>query len=134
MLAKYCGTSSVSLSTSLGTEGIVFSSGNVSKPAQKVVSLAPLIPLRPFTGSTVTTAPQLTWTAQKATAYYNVQLFHNGTRVLTGWPTKAAFSIPPGKLKPGTYVWFVWPAVKHGAAAPTFGTLIGRATFVYSGL
>ena len=109
-------------------------SGNVSKPAQKVVSLAPLIPLRPFTGSTVTTAPRLTWTAQNATAYYNVQLFHNGTRVLTGWPTQAAFSIPPGKLKPGTYVWFVWPAVKHGAAAPTFGTLIGRATFVYTGL
>jgi len=109
-------------------------SGNVSKPAQKVVSLAPLIPLRPFTGSTVTTAPRLTWTAQNATAYYNVQLFRNGTRVLTGWPTQAAFSIPPGKLKPGTYVWFVWPAVKHGAAAPTFGTLIGRATFVYKGL
>lgn len=109
-------------------------SGNVSKPAKKVVSLAPLIPLRPFTGSTVATAPRLTWTAQKATAYYNVQLFHNGTRVLTGWPTQAAFSIPSGKLKPGTYVWFVWPAVKHGAAAPTFGTLIGRATFVYKGL
>jgi hypothetical protein len=108
--------------------------GNVSKPAQKVVSLAPLIPLRPFTGSTVTTAPRLTWTGQKATAYYNVQLFHNGTRVLTGWPTQAAFSIPAGKLKPGTYVWFVWPAVKHGGGAPTFGTLIGRATFVYKGL
>ena len=45
-----------------------------------------------------------------------MQLFHNGTRVLTGWPTQAAFSIPAGKLKPGTYVWFVWPAVKHGAA------------------
>jgi hypothetical protein len=109
-------------------------SGNVSKPAQKVVSLAPLIPLRPFTGSTVTTAPRLTWTSQKATAYYNVQLFRNGTRVLTGWPSQAAFTIPAGKLKPGTYVWFVWPAIRHATGAPTFGTLIGRATFVYKGL
>jgi hypothetical protein len=63
-----------------------------------------------------------------------VQLFHNGTRVLTGWPSQAAFSIPPGKLKSGTYVWFVWPAVKHPTGTPTFGTLIGRATFVYKGL
>jgi hypothetical protein len=53
--------------------------------------------------------------------------------VLTGWPTRATFSIPPGKLKPGTYVWFVWPAVKRGRLAPTFGKLIGRATFVYTG-
>jgi hypothetical protein len=31
-------------------------------------------------------------------------------------------------------VWFVWPAVKHGTGDPTFGKLIGRATFVYKGL
>jgi hypothetical protein len=106
-------------------------SGNVSTPARKIVSLAPLIPLRPTTGSSVTTAPRLTWTAQKGTAYYNVQLFHNGTRVLTGWPTQAAFSLPAAKLKSGTYVWFVWPAITHSGAAATFGKLIGRATFLY---
>ena len=39
-------------------------SGNVSSPARKVVSLAPLIPLRPTTGSSVSTAPRLTWKAQ----------------------------------------------------------------------
>jgi hypothetical protein len=105
--------------------------GNVSSPARKVVSLAPLIPLRPTTGSAVNTAPRLTWKAQAAAAYYNVQLFHNGSRVLTAWPAQAAFAIPPGKLLPGTYVWFVWPAFKRGSAPPTFGRLIGRATFVY---
>ncbi len=106
-------------------------SGTISAPARKVVSLAPLIPLRPTTGSSVGTAPRLTWKPQTATAYYNVQLFHNGSRVLIGWPTHAAFSIPSGKLEPGTYVWFVWPAVRHSRVAPTFGKLIGRATFVY---
>lgn len=107
------------------------SSDNVSSPARKVVSLAPLVPLRPVTGSSVNAPPRLTWKAQTATAYYNVQLFRNGSRVLTGWPARAAFKLPAGKLKPGTYVWFVWPAVRHGKAAPTFGKLIGRATFVY---
>ena len=106
--------------------------GNFSSPAQKTVSLAPLIPLRPFTGSIVTASPRLTWTATKGAAYYNVQVFHSGTRVLSSWPTQPALSITPGKLgNPGTYVWFVWPAFRHGSAAPTFGKLIGRATFVY---
>jgi hypothetical protein len=106
-------------------------SGNFSSPARKVVSLAPLIPLRPTTGSSVSEAPRLTWKTKAGTAYYNVQLFHNGSRVLTGWPSRAAFSIPKGKLQPGTYVWFVWPAVRHAGKVPTFGKLIGRATFVY---
>ena len=106
---------------------------NYSSPARKVVSLAPLIPLRPTSGSSVNASPRLTWKPQTATAYYNVQLFHNGKRILTGWPTQAAFSIPAGKLEHGTYVWFVWPAVKHGSGVPTFGKLIGRATFLYTG-
>ena len=60
-----------------------------------------------------------------------MQLFHNGKRVLVDWPTRASYRIPSAKLEPGVYVWFVWPAVRHLGAAPTFGPLIGRATFVY---
>jgi hypothetical protein len=107
-------------------------SGNVSHAARKVVSLAALIPLRPLTGSVVRTAPVLTWKAKAGTTYYNVQLFRNGRRVLVGWPSGALYRVPAGWLVPGTYVWFVWPAVKAAGAAPTFGDLIGRATFVYS--
>jgi hypothetical protein len=130
---------STSVKLKVGATGYVAlfaydTSHNVSSPARKVVSLAPLIPLRPTSGSTVNTSPRLTWKAQAATAYYNIQLFRNGVRVLTGWPAQAAFTIPPGKLKPGTYVWFVWPAVKHAGGSPTFGKLIGRATFKYAGL
>jgi hypothetical protein len=106
--------------------------GNVSSPARKVVSLAPLIPLRPTTGSSINTAPRLTWKAQAGALYYNVQLYLNGSRVFTAWPDEAALNIPPGRLLPGTYVWFVWPAIKRGSTTPAFGKLIGRATFVYS--
>ena len=108
-------------------------SGNYSpKPLRTVVKLASLIPLRPLTGSVVRTAsPQLSWKATKGSSYYNVQVFLNGKRMLVGWPSKASYTIPPGKLKEGTYVWFVWPAVEHKGSSPTFGKLIGRATFSY---
>ena len=105
-------------------------SGSFSPPARKVVSLAPLIPLRPTTGSSLRAAPRLTWKPRGRTAYYNVQVFRNGSRVLTGWPSRPAFSIPKGELKPCTDVWFVWPAVRHPGKPATFGRLIGRATFV----
>jgi hypothetical protein len=108
-------------------------SENVSlKPARIVVKLASLIPLRPLNGSLVRTAtPLLTWKPFKGTKYYNVQLFVNGKRVLVGWPTKASYKIPAGKLQPGTYVWYVWPALRGKKGAASFGKLIGRATFRY---
>jgi hypothetical protein len=105
--------------------------GNVSLPARRTISPAAFGPLRPVSGSVVPAAPLLTWKAKAGTAYYNVQVFHNGRRVLVDWPSQASYRIPSAKLEPGTYVWFVWPAVKHKGAAPTFGALIGRATFVY---
>ena len=68
--------------------------GNVSAPARRTVSLASLIPLRPLTGSSVTTAPRMTWKAQEGIAYYNVQVYRNGRRILVGWPSKASFQLP----------------------------------------
>jgi hypothetical protein len=108
-------------------------SGNVSKPARRTVSLASLIPLRPLTGSKVVDAPRLTWKATDGTAYYNVQVFRNGKRIVTDWPAQASFQLPMVLLEPGTYTWFVWPALKGKGSAATFGDLIGRATFVYEG-
>ena len=108
-------------------------SGNVSKPARRTVSLASLIPLRPLTGSKVVAAPRLTWKATEGTAYYNVQVFRNGKRILTDWPSQASFTLPTTLLEPGTYTWFVWPALKGKGSSATFGDLIGRATFIYAG-
>jgi hypothetical protein len=106
-------------------------SGNVSAPARRTVSLASLIPLRPLTGSRVTSAPLMTWKPKAGTAYYNVQVFRNGKRILVGWPAQASYRLPAYLLEPGIYTWYVWPAIKHANATPTFGELIGRATFVY---
>jgi hypothetical protein len=109
------------------------SSGNVSAPVRRVVSLASLVPLRPLSGSSVSAAPLLAWKATKGASYYNVQLFRNGKRVLVAWPSQPSYRLPTGTLRPGTYVWFVWPALEATRATPRFGDLIGRATFVYSG-
>jgi hypothetical protein len=109
------------------------SAGNISAPARRTVSLASLIPLRPLTGSRVTSAPVMTWTPKQGTAYYNVQVFRNGKRILVGWPSSAFYRLPANLLERGIYTWYVWPAIKHAHAAPTFGDLIGRATFVYEG-
>jgi hypothetical protein len=106
-------------------------SGNVSRPARKDVSLASLIPLRPVTGSVVDSPPLLRWKAVPGVAYYNVQVFRKGRRVLTQWPSHASLRLPPGVLEDGTYTWFVWPALKGGKTGATFGDLIGRATFAY---
>jgi hypothetical protein len=126
---------SVSLKLRPGQTGYVAlfavdASGNVSKPARRTISLAALIPLRPISGSVVNAAPRLSWKPRAGSAYYNVQVFRNGTRVLVGWPQAASYDVPAGALTPGTYVWFVWPAVSRGGAAPSFADLIGRATFV----
>ena len=104
--------------------------GNVSAPARTKFSLAFLIPLRPLTGSVLQTVPELTWKAQKGSAYYNLQLFRNGERVLVVWPSHASYRIPRSTLLPGNYVWYVWPALRSGGSA-TFASLIGRATFTY---
>lgn len=107
------------------------SSGNVSAAARRVVSLASLVPLRPLSGSSVSAAPLLAWKPVKGVSYYNVQLFRNGRRVLTAWPSQPSWRIPAGTLLPGTYVWYVWPALAT-RATPRFAGLIGRATFVYA--
>jgi hypothetical protein len=104
--------------------------GAFSAPARTKVSLASLIPLRPLTGSVVQTTPLLTWKPKQGSAYYNLQLFRKGKRVLVVWPSRASYRIPAGTLTPGTYVWYVWPALRSGGTA-TFAHLIGRATFIY---
>lgn len=105
--------------------------GNLSPAARQVVSLAALVSLRPLSGSVLHTAPLLTWKPRAGAAYYNLQVFHDGKRVLVAWPTRASYSLTGLPLRQGTYVWFVWPALGARSAAPRFGTMIGRATFRY---
>jgi hypothetical protein len=104
-------------------------SGNVSRPARRLLALTSLVPR---SGSVLDAAPRLSWKARSGAAYYNVQVFRNGTRVFVGWPSRPSYRLPPGRLAPGTYVWFVWPALRRAGRTPVFGRPLGRATFVYA--
>jgi hypothetical protein len=72
----------------------------------------------------------LRWRAAPHATYYNVQLWLRGRKLLTKWPAKPSLRL--SHLRPGTYLWLVWPGrgprTKH-----MYGPLIGRSTFVVKG-
>ena len=52
----------------------------------------------------------LRWRPVRGAAFYNVIFWRDGARALDLWPTKATVRVPSGRLAPGRYQWFVYPA------------------------
>lgn len=52
----------------------------------------------------------LRWRPVRGAAFYNVIFWRDGARALDLWPTKATVRVPAGRLAPGRYQWFVYPA------------------------
>lgn len=117
--------------------------------ADSVTTAAPLAPapskpvltrpvLRsPRADARLSLPPLLTWSPAPSAAYYNVQLYRNGVKILTVWPRDPAFRLARSwryggrtiTLTPGRYRWYVWP----GYGSPTesrYGKLIGSRWFV----
>ena len=78
----------------------------------------------------------LAWRAVPRTTFYNVQLYRNGRKVLSRWPSRARFGLRRSwqhegrtfRLRPGVYTWYVWPG--YGTLAkPRFGKLLGQSSF-----
>ena len=78
----------------------------------------------------------LAWRAVPRTTFYNVQLYRNGRKVLSRWPSRAWFGLRRSwqhegrtfRLRPGVYTWYVWPG--YGTLAkPRFGKLLGQSSF-----
>jgi hypothetical protein len=77
--------------------------------------------------------PTLTWRARPRVKYYNLQLFRNGRKILSAWPTVAHYTLKPSwryhgrtyKLAAGRYRWYVWPG--YGPrAAHRYGRLLAK--------
>jgi large repetitive protein len=91
----------------------------------------------PAAGARVTRPPLLRWRTVPGAAYYNVQLYRAGRKVLTTWPTRPRLQLRSRwtlngreqRLKPGLYRWYVWPGFKRGSKR-SYGRLLGRSTFV----
>jgi hypothetical protein len=90
----------------------------------------------PATGEVITAPPLLAWRRVPRATYYNIQLFRNGHKILSAWPSRPRLQlhhrwIHRGRrmnLTSGTYVWFVWPGFGDLARAQ-YGPRLGRSTF-----
>jgi hypothetical protein len=56
-----------------------------------------------------------------------VILWRKGARALDLWPRRATVQIPVRRLPPGTYQWFVYPALRKDGP-PSYGPLTARGT------
>jgi hypothetical protein len=107
--------------------------GNV---ASATVTAVPRALTSPMPGKTLTHAPLLRWTPVRGAAYYNVQLFRGGHKVLSAWPVGTTLKLTrtwkfegrSHKLGKGTYRWYVWPGVGKRKNAK-YGKLLGGSSF-----
>jgi hypothetical protein len=90
----------------------------------------------PAAGRRARAGTVLRWLAQKHTAYYNLQLFRGGHKVLSTWPVHPSFRLPRSwsyggrsyRLTHGTYHWYVWPG-RGARALARYGPLLGTSSF-----
>jgi hypothetical protein len=93
--------------------------------------------LSPGAGSSLSRPPLLRWRRVARASYYNVQLFRNGRKVLSAWPTKPQYQLRSRwryrgqrhRLVHGTYRWLLWAGYGH-RSQHRYGKLLGRRTFV----
>jgi HYR domain-containing protein len=90
----------------------------------------------PKDGARLRKPPKLVWAADGEADYYNAQLLRNGVKILSVWPTKAAFTLHKSwkfqgrkyTLTRGMYRWYVWPG--FGARSLVdYGELLGSRSF-----
>jgi hypothetical protein len=90
----------------------------------------------PRNGSAIRRTPNFRWAAVRGASFYNIQLFHRGSKVLSAWPKRARQSLTRqwtylGRrhaLRKGAYVWYVWPAFGPRTKS-RYGQLLGEGTF-----
>jgi hypothetical protein len=109
--------------------------GNVSEPA--FTTARPSRVFTPQYGATLRPPVLIDWTSVRNATYFNLQLWRNGRKVLTVWPSRSRYSIPArwsfnGKryfLGREHYVVYVWPGFGPKAAA-RYGRLLGSTKFI----
>jgi hypothetical protein len=81
----------------------------------------------------------LRWKAQPGAEYYNLQLFRNGRKVLSVWPTRAQYTLHAAwrfggrtqRLAAGRYRWYVWPGYGR-RATHRYGRLHAKGALAIS--
>jgi hypothetical protein len=65
--------------------------------------------------------------------HFNAQLYRNGQKILSRWPTKPRLQLRSTwkeygrtyRLRPGVYTWIVWPAYTR----TRYGRMLGQSSF-----
>jgi hypothetical protein len=91
---------------------------------------------RPRDGGVIRVAPVLEWARVPRATYYNVQLWRNGRKILSRWPTRPSYELRMRwrfgghvrTLRDGTYLWYVWPGFGDRERG-RYGRMLGSATF-----
>jgi len=94
--------------------------------------------ISPPAGARVTSPPLLRWRPVRGARFYNVQLYRRGQKILTAWPGRARLRLHARwrnnghtfHLRPGTYIWLVWPAF-GSPTQPRYGRALGVSSFVF---
>ncbi len=92
--------------------------------------------LSPRDGGVIRVAPVLEWAKVTRATYYNVQLWRNGRKILSWWPTRPSYGLRTrwrygGRvrdLRDGTYLLYVWPGFGDRERG-RYGRMLGSATF-----
>jgi hypothetical protein len=114
----------------------VDAAGNMS--TRRVSAIARPRLLAPARGAVIKAGSRLLmrWTPVRGARYFNVQLFRDGRKVFSGWPTKTRVRLPRrwnyrGRrqhLRPGEYQLHVWPG-RGARSKGDYGTRIGKTRF-----
>ena len=93
--------------------------------------------LSPGAASSLSRPPLLRWRRIARASYYNVQLFRNGKKILSAWPTRPHYQLhrvwryggKRHRLGKGTYRWLLWAGYGH-RSQHRYGRLLGKRTFI----
>jgi hypothetical protein len=119
---------------------VVDARGNRSDPATIRATPKAQLLVAPPNGARVLVPPMLVWVPSTGASYYNVQVFRNGTKILSVWPGRNRFTMKrvwtfggaKRTLSPGVYHWYVWPG--FGAHRDRkYGAVIGDSSFQLGG-
>jgi len=110
--------------------------GNRAGGAIVTATAKAVLLLSPKDGAKLVRPPVLAWSTLPDATYYNVQLWRNGTKILSAWPTKARLTLrrqwryggSRRSLSPSTYRWYVWPGLGD-RSAKDYGPVLGMQTF-----
>ena len=101
-------TQTVQPSSAIPSPGNFGGGARSSKPPQKTVLLS--------------------WRERPTASYYNVAIWHKGSRLLDLWPTAPTVFLNRTGLEPGRYDWFVYPGIGSKAKA-RYGKLVAHGFF-----